>query len=209
MVCEKNTIFAAESITKTQIINIMKHILTPILVLALMAAGVFSLSSSTASTATELSPTHLLDLLYNYEGSGRKPDTPLQFICRDDVAAGDMELIQVVYGHDVEKGSKKAVGYELKATSPHGCYFCVSVDNSTQASLNFKDLGDAERFFDRLCKTESISYNGKTYLVQTKADDKYLYLATPWGCDEYENHFAVCPPVKDKDYYKIEIELCV
>ena len=187
----------------------MKKIITTVVLLAAIIAGVFSLSSSSDDTGQELTLTNLLDLLYNYEGSGKKPDTPLQFVCRDDVPDGDMEYIEVVYGHGVKQGQKKKVGYEITTTSPHGYFFCMSLDSSTTAGLYYADKGDADRFFASVAQEKSVQFNGKTFNVITKPNDKCLYLATPWGGDEFETHFVLYPPVKEGDFYRIEITVYV
>ena len=185
----------------------MKKVITTIVVLAVITAGVFSLSSSSDDTGQEISLTNLLDLLYNYEGTGRKPDTPLQFICRDDVQEGDKHYAEVVYGHGVKKGDKKDVGYEITTSSPHAYFFCMSFDSSVTAGLYYVDKGDAERFLARIAQEKTVQFNGKTFNVITKPDDKRLYITNPWGDGNYETQFALYPITKEGDFYRIEIEV--
>lgn len=185
----------------------MKKIVASIIVLAVIAVGAFSLSSSSDDTGLEISTTDLLDLLYNYEGTGRKPNTPLTLVSYDKVKEGNSEYMEVVYGHGVSKGDKKDVGYEINTTSPHGYFFVVSHFTSTQAGLYYVDKGDADRFFERVAKEQTVKFNGKTFNVVTKADDKRLYLTTPWGNGKTETHFAIFPPVEVGDFYYVEVEI--
>jgi hypothetical protein len=185
----------------------MKKIIASLVVLAVIAAGVFSLSSSSDDTGLEISTANLLDLLYNYEGTGRKPNTPLTLVAYDKVKDGTSEYTEVVYGHGVEKGDKKDVGYEINTTSPHGYFFVVSHFTSTQAGLYYVDKGDAERFFERVAKEQTVLFNGKTFNVVTKPDDKRLYLTTPWGNGKNETRFAIFPPVEVGDFYYVEVEI--
>lgn len=187
----------------------MKKVVTTIFVLAVIAAGSFLLSSSSDDTGQEITLTNLLDLMYNYEGSGRKPNTPLQFICRDKVQHGDKEYVEVVYGHGVKKGDKKEVGYEITTTSPHAYFFCMTFDSSVTAGLYYVDKGDAERFMARVIQTKSVQFNGKTFNVTTKPDDKRIYLTTPRGDGSFDTHFALFPIVQEGDFYRIEIDVYV
>ena len=187
----------------------MKKVITTLVVLAVIAIGAFSLSSSSDDTGQDITLTNMLDLLYNYEGSGRKPNTPLQFICRDDVQQGNKHYAEVVYGHGVEKGDKKEVGYEINTSSPHAYFFCMAFDNSVTAGLYYVDKGDADRFLARIKQEKKVQFNGKTFNVITKPDDKRIYISTPWGDGNNETKFVLYPIMKEGDFYRIEIEVMV
>ena len=113
----------------------------------------------------------------------------------------------MVYGHGVKKGDKKDVGYEITTSSPHAYFFCMSFDSSVTAGLYYVDKGDAERFLARIAQEKTVQFNGKTFNVITKPDDKRLYITNPWGDGNYETQFAVYPITKEGDFYRIEIEV--
>jgi hypothetical protein len=83
----------------------------------------------------------------------------------------------------------------------------MSFDSSVTAGLYYVDKGDAERFLARIAQEKTVQFNGKTFNVITKPDDKRLYITNPWGDGNYETQFAVYPITKEGDFYRIEIEV--
>jgi hypothetical protein len=54
-----------------------------------------------------------------------------------------------------------------------------------------------------------VQFNGKTFNVITKPDDKRIYISTPWGDGNNETTFVLYPIMKEGDFYRIEIEVMV
>ena len=184
----------------------MKRLASNIIVVAVLAMSVFTLSSFTTSAAEELTFSNLLDLLYRYGEPEAILNNPLTFLFNDSVQDGEIECIEVVYGCDVEKGKKIDYGYEVLPTSDKACYFRMSLDTSTQANLYFKSKDDADRFLDRLSKTAPVPYNGQTYCIRNQEDG--MHISTLCDDGDYSTQYVIYQPVEsDGGFYRVEIEV--
>ena len=114
-----------------------------------------------------------------------------------------------MYGFGVEKTDKETLGYNLKSTTQHSCFYQINYDTSTNPSLNFSDEDDANAFYDRASKCETIVIGDKTYYIHEKPEDKYypIHIQTPYGDDDFETHFALSRPEKVGDFYRISVEV--
>ena len=184
----------------------MKHFASNIIAVAVMVMSVFTLSSFTTNAAEELTFTNLLDLLYRYGESEAIQNNPMTFLFYDSVQDGEIDCIEVVYGSDVEKGKKIDYGYEVLPTSDHACYFRMSLDTSTQASLYFMSKDDANQFLARLAKTAPVTYNDQTYCIRVQEDG--MHISTLCDDGDYSTQFVVYQPVEsDGGFYRVEIEV--
>lgn len=156
----------------------------------------------------QLSIEDLLDLLEHYGGAKIVQNGGLTFIYEDEIEStdGDVGEEQIVYGRDIEKGDKKNFGYDLKCTSGHACYYEINLDTSTNPSLCFADKDDADAFYDRAAKCETIDMDGTTYYIHPK-DDGQIYIETPYGDGDFNTHFALSRPEKNGDFYRISVEV--
>ena len=121
----------------------------------------------------------------------------------------DVTCSEVVYGRDIEKTTKKELGYQLKATTGHACFFNMSWDTSTQASLNFSDKDDAEDFMERAAKHEKIELKDSPYWFRLDEKNKHVHIEIPWTEDEHQTKYELYPPVLKEGFYSIEVEVYV
>ena len=154
---------------------------------------------------------NLLDLLYHHGDYELIENSGMKFIYEASLDMGEVEGYELVYGRDIEKGEKKEFGYELKATSPHGFFFEMSFDTSTQASLSFASQDDANTFIETVLNTEPFPYEDKTFYVHPKQQDdgQYIHLQTPYGDDDFETRYVLYPPRPRDGFILIEIEVYV
>ena len=155
----------------------------------------------------ELSLKDLLDLLRHYDEPQRAARTGLALIYQDEMEGDEVGCTEMVYGHDIEKGEKEELGYQLKGTADHCCYFQINLDTSTNPCLNFGDKGDAEQFFERMAKTEPTAYEGKTYYIHKKDGEEALYVDVPYDEGEYETYYLIYPPEREEGFYRIRIDV--
>ena len=154
---------------------------------------------------------NLLDLLYHHDDYELAENSGMKFIYEASLDMGEVEGYELCYGRDIEKGEKKEFGYLLKATTPHGFFFKISLDTSTQASLSFASQDDVNSFIETVLNTEPFKYDDKTFYVHPKQQDggQYIYLQTPYGDDDFETRYVLYPPSPYEGFYRIEIEVYV
>ena len=111
-----------------------------------------------------------------------------------------------LYGFGIEKTDKKTLGYNLKSTTRHSCFYKLNEDTSTNPSLNFSDKDDANAFYDKASKCKTIDIDGNTYYIHPK-DDGQIYIETPYGDDDFNTHFVLYRPEKNGDFYRISVEV--
>ena len=121
----------------------------------------------------------------------------------------DVTSSEVVYGRDIKKTMKKELGYQLKATTGHGCFLLMRWDTSTQASLNFSDKDDAENFMERAAKHEKIELKDSPYWFRLDEKNKHVHIEIPWSGDELQTKYELYPPVLKDGFYSIEVEVYV
>ena len=133
----------------------------------------------------------------------------LSLIYKDAIIGDEIDEDEIVYGFGVEKTDKKALGYNLKSSTRHSFYYQIDENTSINPSLNFSDEDDANAFYDKALKCETIVIGDKTYYIHEKPDDKYypIHIQTPYGDDDFETHFALSRPEKIGDFYRISVEV--
>lgn len=145
-----------------------------------------------------------LELIYSDETSGIEDEEEgLEGV------ESEMTYSEVVYGRDIEKTMKKELGYQLKATTGHSCFFKMSWDTSTQASLNFSDKDDAENFMERAAKHEKIELKDSPYWFRLDEKNKHIHIEIPWYEDKRQTKYELYPPVLKDGFYCIEVEVYV
>jgi len=133
----------------------------------------------------------------------------LSLIYKDVNIGEEVDEVEIVYGFGIEKTDTKTLGYNLKSTTKHSCFYQINYDTSTNPSLNFSDKDDANAFYDKASKCETIVIGDTTYYIHEKTDDKYypIHIETPYGDDDFETHFALSRPEKEGDFYRISVEV--
>lgn len=97
----------------------------------------------------KLSFENFIGLLKHYDNPSYANRCGLTHIYRNDTEEEFGTCTEIVYGYDVEKGSKIDYGYDIVAKSNHACYFIYVLDTSTHAAINFKDEKDANLFYNK------------------------------------------------------------
>lgn len=91
------------------------------------------------------------------------------------------ELINIVYGYDVEKGGKnESLGYELKAISEHACYFSYIESSDIGIAFYFKNKSDADYLLEIAEDYGLVMYDGDFYIPK-----KVTYKGVIKRYDEY------------------------
>lgn len=152
---------------------------------------------------------NLMDLVTHYGNSELAEKSGLTFIYNDTQEDGEVDDIQIVYGFDVEKAQKEALGYSLKVKSPHACYFQVDLDTSTRLGLYFASKDDAKAFHESLKAQKPFDYEDETFYIHpmTRSDGvHYLAVDVPYGDDQYETRYVIYQPEEKGSFCYIEIE---
>ena len=169
-------------------------------------------------TATQQTAYHLdfdvkklVMALKHYEDYELLDSIGLKFIYEDSYENEEIDEMEVMYGKDIEKGSKERIGFNLKATSDHAFYYSMALDTSTRPNLGFVNQADARSFIENTLKTEPFDYEGMTYFIHPveRDGDQYLYIDTPYGDDKYETRYVIYPPRQENGFWRIEIEYYV
>lgn len=149
----------------------------------------------------------LMSMLTLQDGFEEK--SGMSLIYKDVIIGEEVDEDEIVYGFGIEKTDKKTLGYNLKSTTRHSCFYQINYDTSTNPSLNFSDKDDANAFYDKASKCKTIVIDGTTYYIHEKQDDKYypIHIQTPYGDDDFETHFALSRPEKNGDFYRISVEV--
>ena len=149
----------------------------------------------------------LMDMLTLQENCMEK--CGLSLIYKDAIIGDEVDEDEIVYGFGVEKTDKETLGYKLKSTTRHSFYYQIDENTSINPSLNFSDEDDANAFYDKALKCETIVIGDTTYYIHEKPDDKYypIHIQTPYGDDDYQTHFALSRPEKNGDFYRISVEV--
>ena len=110
---------------------------------------------------------------------------------------------RAVYGHDIEKGTKREFGYKLNVTSEHACFFQEDLDTSTYYSMNFYDESDAKDFYDRLMQHGVLEFDGDFIIIEeTLPAGKLTHV------ESLDNYHPICfikPPKQEGDFYSIKL----
>ena len=97
---------------------------------------------------------NVLNLVANPESKSAAQKCGLEFIYKDtqreELDESDyVDYYDIVYGYDVEKGNKnEGMGYIIKATSEHSCYFRYVRGQDDGYYLYFKDKADVDYLID-------------------------------------------------------------
>lgn len=154
----------------------------------------------------------LVMALKHYEDYELLDGIGLKLIYEDSYQNEEMEESEVMFGKDIEKGSKEhPIGFALKATSDHAFYYSMALDTSTRPNLGFVNQKDALSFIENTLKTEPFDYEGMTYYIHPKERDgeRYIHIETPYGGDDFETRYVLYPVKQDNGFWRIEIEYYV
>ena len=149
---------------------------------------------------------------YDKESFAQKCGLSLLYRNFEDGGEDGADCLEIVYGYDVEKGSKKEFfdwsSYVINPKSNHACYFIYILDTSTSASLYFQDKEDAEIFFGKAQEYGLIN-KADTYFIPNKRLPKEQSISS----DELDNSFyenvigIINPPFFRGNWYIISIGL--
>lgn len=137
---------------------------------------------------------------------GFEEKSGMSLIYKDVIIGEEVDEDEIVYGFGIEKTDKVTLGYNLKSTTRHSCFYQINYDTSTNPSLNFSDKDDANAFYDKASKRKTIDIDGNTYYIHPK-DDGQIYIETPYGDDDFNTHFVLYRPEKNGDFYRISVEV--
>ena len=148
---------------------------------------------------------NILALLENYDKAAIAQKCGLELIYKEIDKDGEIECEEYVYGYDVEKGDKKASGYEIVAKSNHACYLIYNLDSSTYASINFKDSSDAENFQEQAKEYGLLVKDDYRYVPKTKMGSGYHYVdSLDWGGD-YDPIYGIRETERQDGWYCVRI----
>ena len=150
----------------------------------------------------------MLYLTQHYDESAIAEKSGLALVHHNSEQSGEIDCEEYIYGRDIMFSSKNGA-YDVTNVRPHGFYFVMSLDTSTNGFLYFMNMLDATDFYERALKTKPFTFenmhitvkkesNGKSFLVQEIMRDKTA-----------STMFAVHSPERDGDHYKIYIEIYV
>ena len=105
--------------------------------------------------------------------------------------------------------SKKGGGYDITNVRPHGFYFVMSLDTSTNGFLYFMNMLDATDFYERAVKTKPFTFENMQITVKKESDGKSFLVQEIMRDKTASTMFAVHSPERDGDHYKIYIEIYV
>lgn len=97
---------------------------------------------------------NVLNLVANPQSKSAAQKCGLEFIYKDtereELEEGDyIEYYDIVYGYDVEKGSKNEdMGYHMNAISEHACYYNYVKGQDDDYCFYFKSKSDADYLID-------------------------------------------------------------
>lgn len=137
---------------------------------------------------------------------GFEEKSGMSLIYKDVIIGEEVDEDEIVYGFGIEKTDKVTLGYNLKSTTRHSCFYQINYDTSTNPNLNFSDKDDANAFYDKASKCKTIDIDGNTYYIHPK-DDGQIYIETPYGDDDFNTHFVLYRPEKSGDFYRISVEV--
>lgn len=115
----------------------------------------------------QLSFENFLGMLKHYENQSYANKCGFNLIYRVDTEEEYGTDTEIVYGYDVEKGSKNGYGYDIIAKSNHACYFTYALSTSTGARLYFKNEEDANLLYKK-AKEYGLIFFGDGYFIPNK-----------------------------------------
>ncbi len=147
----------------------------------------------------------LICLIENYENPQKAEESGLSFIYKDAVNGGEYgDDIEIVYGKFIEKGDKKNLGFSLKGTTSHSCFFQVELDTSTQMNICFSNEEDAKNFFNKVSEYGVIEYEGTYYIPKMRlTNDKPIHVDSLEWDGDYAPLYYIDSPKYREGYYKI------
>lgn len=147
----------------------------------------------------------LICLIENYENPSKAEGSGLSFIYKDAVYGGEYgDDIEIVYGKYIEKGDKKNLGFNLKGTTSHSCFFIVELDTSTQMTICFSNEEDAKNFFKKVSEYGVIEYEGAYYIPKMRlTNSKPIHVDSLEWDGDYAPLYYIGSPKYREGYYKI------
>lgn len=154
----------------------------------------------------------LNDLLYlteHYAEKAKAQKSGLKFVYYDSVQEEEMNDSEYVYGHDMTKSTKKGLGYELMAHTPHAFYFSMSLDTSTNGRLHFVNENDANGFYERASKTKPFTFEGKRIVLEKQPGGNSFLVQEMLKDKSTSTIFALHRPTFEDGYYMLYVEIYV
>lgn len=153
----------------------------------------------------------LKDLLYltqHYDESAVAEKSGLALAHHNSEQSGEIDCEEYIYGRDIMVSSKNGA-YDVTNVRPHGFYFVMSLDTSTNGYLYFMNMLDATDFYERAIKTKPFTFENMHITVKKEADGKSFLVQEIMRDKTASTMFAVHSPERDGDHYKIYIEIYV
>lgn len=155
---------------------------------------------------------NLMVLLHGEDGVTPAQKTGLTLIYSDEIEDEEeegMSYSEAVYGRDIEKTTKRKLGYDIKATTGHSCFYQINMDTSTNPRLCFGNEDDAKGFFERASEQKTVKYGDQTLYIHKRPDKQELYLEKPYAGDDFETVYVLYPPELEDGFYTIRVEVYV
>ena len=156
-------------------------------------------AAETNEPKVEIAVEDFIDLI-TQQNEAAAAQCGMKFIYEDEIASedGDAGMYTVVFGKDVEKGTKdEEFGYALKFTSDHAYYFDVFEATSINLNLCFVNEADAKHMYEKLAQQEEIkgfsvdkqrNQLGDEYILLRAIDDEDVMIEI----DQPECEDGVC-----------------
>ena len=116
-----------------------------------------------------------------------------------------LSYLETVFGRDIEKTTKKDLGWNLKATSSHACIFQANDDTSQSMYMRFVNQADANCVFERLVKTGVLDFDGEYIIPEEKLPVGDPVRVESFG--DYQPSIGIHAPEFENGYYSIFFEV--
>lgn len=153
----------------------------------------------------------LKDLMYltqHYYESAIAEKSGLVLVHHNSEQSGEIDCEEYIYGRDIMLSSKNGT-YDITNVRPHGFYFVMSLDTSTNGRLCFYNSLDANDFYERASKTKSFTFEGKHITIKKEFDGKSFLVQEVRKDKSTDTKFAIHRPVSEGEYFLIEVEIYV
>ena len=153
----------------------------------------------------------LHDLLYltqHYDESPIAEKSGLALAHHNSEQSGEIDCEEYIYGRDIMLSSKNGA-YDITNVRPHGFYFVMSLDTSTNGFLYFMNMLDASDFYERASKSKPFTFENMHITVKKESDGKSFLVQEIMRDKSASTIFAVHSPERDGEHYKIYIEIYV
>ena len=150
----------------------------------------------------------LLYLTQHYDESPIAEKSGLALAHHHSEQSGEVDCDEYIYGRDIMVSSKNGT-YDVTNVRPHGFYFVMSLDTSTNGYLYFMNMLDATDFYERAIKSKPFTFENMHITVKKESDGKSFLVQEIMRDKSASTMFAVHSPERDGDHYKIYIEIYV